>query len=113
MGKANIKFNDGTKWRYKDSDNDKDPYQVEHDMLFDAIRTGKHHNETEYGAMSTLTAILGRMATYCGKEVTMDQALNSELDASPQTYEWEATPPVVPNKQGHYPVPIPGVTNPL
>jgi predicted dehydrogenase len=108
MGRANMKLNDGSHWRF--TEKYQDPYQVEHDVLFDAIRTGQQHNEAENGAMSTMTSILGRMATYCGKEVSMDQALSSELDASPQSYEWDATPPVVPDEQGDYPVPTPGIT---
>jgi hypothetical protein len=108
MGRASMKLNDGSKWRF--TEEHKDAYQVEHDVLFNAIRTGQHHNEAENGAMSTMTSILGRMATYCGKEVSMDQALSSELDASPQSYEWDAIPPVAPDEQGNYPVPTPGIT---
>ena len=36
-------------------------------------------NEGEYGAKSTMTAILGRMATYSGKVVKWDDAINSEI----------------------------------
>jgi hypothetical protein len=44
--------------------------QIEHDRLFDAIRNDRPHNEAVYGAESTMTAILGRMAAYSGKMVT-------------------------------------------
>ncbi len=60
--------------------------------------------------MSTLTAIMGRMAGYSGKVVTRDQALNSTLDLSPDRYTWDATPPVLPDENGDYPVAMPGVT---
>ena len=86
------------------------PYQIEHDVLFDAIRNGKPRAEAEYAAMSTLTAIMGRMAGYSGKVVTRDQALNSTLDLSPDRYTWDATPPVLPDENGDYPVAMPGVT---
>jgi len=95
-------------WRFKGDS--KDPYQVEHDDLFAAIRSGTAYNEAEYGAMSTMTAILGRMATYCGKVVTMKDALASELALTPSAYDFNGTPPSVPNAEGRYPIPIPGVT---
>jgi hypothetical protein len=55
------------------------PYQVEHDTLFDAVRKGKPHNEAACGAMSTLTAIMGRMAAYSGKQIRRQDALESNL----------------------------------
>ncbi len=86
------------------------PYQQEHDDLFASIRSGSPINEAEYGATSTMTAILGRMATYSGKVVTWDEAIASEIDLSPAEYAWDATPPVVPDDSGSYPAPVPGKT---
>jgi myo-inositol 2-dehydrogenase/D-chiro-inositol 1-dehydrogenase len=86
------------------------PYQIEHDVLFDAIRTGKEHNETEIGAFSTLTAILGRMATYSGKLVTWDEALQSELLLTTDVTSWDAAAPVEPDENGYYAIPMPGVS---
>lgn len=86
------------------------PYQIEHDVLFDAIRHDKPRAEAEYAAMSTLTAIMGRMAGYSGKVVTRDEALNSTLDLSPERLAWDARPPVTPDENGNYPVAMPGVT---
>jgi myo-inositol 2-dehydrogenase / D-chiro-inositol 1-dehydrogenase len=82
-------------------------HQEHHDM-FAALRDGKTYNEVQYGAESTMTAILGRMATYSGKIVKWDDALNKGIDLSPQSYDFAATPPVVPDKDGFYPVPVPG-----
>ncbi|HCT46000.1 MAG TPA: oxidoreductase, partial [Phycisphaerales bacterium] len=39
-------------------------------------------------AESTLTAIMGRMSTYTGKTITWEQALNSKLDLSPDSYSF-------------------------
>ena len=86
------------------------PYQIEHDVLFDTVRNDKPHAEAEYAAMSTLTAIMGRMAGYSGKVVTRDEALHSNLDLSPERYTWDAKPPVLPDENGDYPVAMPGVT---
>ncbi len=86
-----------------------DPYQVEHDDLFRAIRTGaKDYNEAEYGAMSTMTAILGRLCTYSGKVIKMADALASEISIMPKSFAFDAEPPVKPNENGEYPIAVPG-----
>ena len=86
----------------------RDPYQQEHDDLFDAIRNNKPYNEAENGAKSTLTAILGRMTTYSGKVIEWDQALNSQVDHMPKIFAWDAPAPVLPGADGLYPIPVPG-----
>ena len=102
---AKISSADGT-WEFKGSPND--AYQQEHDDLFAAIRSGEPYNELDYGAKSTMTAIMGRMATYSGKVVKWDEALNSEIDLSPAKYDFASDPPVLPDEDGFYEVPIPG-----
>jgi predicted dehydrogenase len=54
-------------------------HQEEHDHLFAALRRGEIYNEADFGADSTMTAIMGRMATYCGKTVSWDEACQSQL----------------------------------
>ncbi len=95
-------------YSYKDR-NDRDPQQLEHDLLFEAIRSGNPKNDAEFSAYSTLTAIMGRMAAYTGKEITWEEALNSDLDLSPKRYAWDAEPPVMPGLDGRYPIAIPGL----
>ncbi len=75
----------------------RDPYVQEHADLIASIRAGKPLNEGRRVAESTLTAIMGRMSAYTGKEITWDFALNSsQLDLSPPRYEFGplATPKV-------------------
>ena len=84
----------------------------EHLDLFPDLRAGRIPNEADYGAMSTMTAILGRMATYSGKEISMVDALASEVVVS-HTDDFTSfadTPPVVPDARGRYPLPMPGKT---
>ena len=100
-----------TKWRRRGEP--ANPYQVEHDVLFDAVRNGKPHNEAEYAALSTLTAIMGRMATYSGRVVRWKDAMESELSLMPERLAWDAQPPVLPDGEGFYPVAMPGVTKAL
>ena len=108
IGKPHVITAETDKWQYAGPH--PDPYQLEHDHLFAAIREGKPYNETEYGAHSTMTSILGRMATYSGKEIKWDDAIASEIDLSPASYDFAADPPVVPDEDGNYPVPEPGKT---
>ena len=79
-------------WVYRGEDND--IYQTEHDELFASIRSGKPINNGEYMAKSTLLAIMGRMATYTGQEITWDMALNSKEVLGPEKYEWGPAPAV-------------------
>lgn len=90
---------------------DNDPYQEEHVQLFDAVARGDHkYNDAENAAKSTLTAIIGRMATYSGQKIDAEQALNSGLNIMPKEYSFDATPPVLPNEDGTYNAAIPGIT---
>ena len=89
-----------------------DGHQQEHHDVFADLRGGKIADEGEYGAMSTMTSILGRMATYSGKMVSMDAALKSDLALAPfdkyQSFYEEA--PVKPTSNGTYATPKPGRT---
>ena len=105
---ASITFKNGERWRSELDGGD--PYQIEHDRLFAAIRADTPHNEAENGAFATLTAILGRMATYSGRPVTWDDALASTVELMPRELDWKADPPTLPDADGRYPIPTPGVT---
>jgi predicted dehydrogenase len=85
-------------------------HQVEQDHLLAAILGGRAYNEADYGATSTMTAILGRMASSGGQLLSWDEALNSTLELGPLTLAWDATPPVKPNADGLYPCALPGIT---
>ena len=95
-------------WRIRERG--KDPYQQEHDDLFDAIRNDKPYNEAEYGATSSMTSIFGRMATYSGKVIEWQDAINSTISVMPKEFDWEAEPPSHPGPDGIYPHPVPGKT---
>ncbi len=95
-----VRITAGDEWVFRDEA--PNLYQVEHDELFASIRAGKPINNGEYMAKSSLLAIMGRMATYTGQEITWEMALKSKEDLTPPRYEWGdiATPTVA----------IPGVT---
>lgn len=110
-GEANIVDHKGKVLFQFDKSKENNPYQTEHDELFAAIAKGEYKfADAENGAYSTMTSILGRMATYSGQVIEWDKAINSGLDLHPKTYDWNALPPVLPNADGYYAVATPGVT---
>lgn len=94
-------------WRTNRRENG-NPSQIEHDEFFAAIRNDTYMNDTEWGAMSTMTTLLARMAAHSGQLVEWEDALNSPLSILPEQFAWDANPPVMPDEDGNYPVPIPG-----
>jgi len=86
-----IENGEGSTWKFDEKV--KNMYEVEHDELFASIRQGKPVNNGEYMALSTLLAIMGRMATYTGQRVTWDEAIQATEDLSPASYDWDASPP--------------------
>jgi predicted dehydrogenase len=85
-------------------------WQQELDHFLAAIRKGEVPNECEAAATSTMTAILGRLATYSGKIVKWKDALGSgvQLADTDRLHSLDDSPPVLPDPQGQYPVAVPG-----
>jgi predicted dehydrogenase len=90
------------------------PYQREQDDLVASILgRGPHVFEGDYGAASTMTAVLGRMATYSGQMVTWEDATASTVRLAPDRYALDAVPPAHPDADGAYPAAVPGVSKAL
>lgn len=95
-----------------DKKNENQPYQAEHDELFAAVAKGDYKFwDAERGAKSTMTSILGRMATYSGQIIDWDKAINSGINIHPAEYAWDAKMPVMPDHEGLYAAAIPGITS--
>ena len=110
-GEANITDNKGKILYQFDKTKENNPYQTEHDELFAAIAKGEYKfADAENGAKSTMSSVLGRMATYSGQVVEWDKAINCGLNLQPKAYDWNAMPQLIPDADGHYPIAIPGVT---
>lgn len=106
--KAILRDRTGKELYNHDGKNDINPYQQEHYDLFSSIRNGDLISDTENGAMSTLSAIMGRMATYSGQVITTEMALDSGEKLVPDSLDWDAEPPVQPGEDGEYAIPKPG-----
>jgi len=81
----------------------------EHVDLIEAIEKDLKYNEGWFGATSSMTAVLGRMATYSGNIVRWDDAVAKGPDEMPDQFAWDADPPSLPDENGQYPIPVPGV----
>ena len=66
-------------------------YVQEHIDLVNSIKSGKPLNELEGVAISTMTAIMGRMAAYTGQGLTWERALKSKEDTMPAKLDWNMT----------------------
>jgi myo-inositol 2-dehydrogenase/D-chiro-inositol 1-dehydrogenase len=80
-------------WKYerkKDQEGreipDTSPYVQEHIDLVTAIRTNQPRVEAENTAIATMTAIMGRISAYTGKEVTWEEMMSSDLQLGPAEY---------------------------
>jgi hypothetical protein len=88
-------------------------HQQEQTDLIAAMRSGNRYNEGYIGANSSMTAVLGRLANYCGKVVTWDDAVNKGVSEFPEVMDWNAEAPVKKDENGDYPIPMPGVYSPF
>lgn len=87
------------------------PYDIEWEVIIDAIRENKVHNELERGVAASVTTSMGRMAAHTGQVITYDQMLNSDHVMAPNVTELvlNGESPLMPDENGRYPVPEPGI----
>lgn len=86
---------------YEHQGDETNPYVQEHVDLIASIRNGKPLNEGRRVAESTMTAVMGRMSAYTGRELSWDWAMNaSKLNLCPPEFKMGDCPLC--------PVPVPG-----
>jgi predicted dehydrogenase len=95
-------------WRVRQPE--PNPYQLEWDHLFAAIRQDKPYNEVKRGAEASLVTAMGRMAAHTGQLITFDQMLNHEHEfaAGVDKLTMDSPAPLKAGPDGKYPVPEPG-----
>jgi len=86
------------------------PYQVEWDVLLNAIRQNRPHNEVRRAAFANLASIMGRASVHYQRIVTWDEVMASDFRFCPNvdSLTKESPAPVQADSQGGYPVPVPG-----
>ena len=97
-------------WEY--GQRDPNPYHAEWQLLLDAVRQDKPHNEARRAGEADIVALMGRAATHTGQVVTWDQAQSSEFqfvdDIDHLSFDTPA--PIHEGPDGIYPCPQPGLT---
>ncbi|TVR74569.1 MAG: twin-arginine translocation signal domain-containing protein [Marinilabiliales bacterium] len=63
------------------------PYDQEIINLVTAIRTGNYINETQNVSEACMTALMGRVSAYTGREVTWEEMMNSSMNLGPESLE--------------------------
>ncbi|MCF6223818.1 MAG: Gfo/Idh/MocA family oxidoreductase [Flavobacteriaceae bacterium] len=76
--------------------------------FINSVLEGIQVNNTEYGAKSTLTTIMGRMAAETGQEITMENLLQSTESIVPKDISWHSKSVLTPDKYGNYKIEKPG-----
>lgn len=97
-------------WAYEG--NEPNPYHVEWQLLLDAIRQDKRHNEARRAAEADLVALMGRAAAHTGKETTWDQMMDSKFEfvSNIDAMTFESPAPIKAGADGIYAAPEPGRT---
>jgi predicted dehydrogenase len=97
-----------TTWQYDGPDCNR--FDLEHVALFSAIRGGKPINNSLYMARSSMLGIMATWCTYTGQVISWEEAMLSKRVVAPERYALDADPPTLPDADGRYPMPTPGVT---
>jgi predicted dehydrogenase len=94
---------------------DPNPYVVEWQLLLDAIRQDKPHNEAHRAGEAEIAALMGRAATHMGKEVTWDQVMQSDFQYIDDidNLSFDTPAPIHDGPDGIYPCPQPGISEEL
>ena len=87
------------------------PWNAEWRVLLESIRNDRPQNEARRAAESNLADMMGRAAIHSGKIITLDDVMTSNFQFCPNadTMDYDTEPPLKPDADGRYPVPIPGV----
>ncbi len=86
------------------------PWQAEWNSLLKAIREDLPHNEAKRAALSNMTDLMGRAAVHMGRIISWDEMMNSNFQfcANIDRLDSDCEPPIKPDSEGRYPVPVPG-----
>ena len=87
------------------------PWQYEWNNFIQSIITDRPHNEAKRAVYSDLTSLMGRAAAHTGEEVTWDDMMKSRFQfcENYSALDYDSEPPALPNDEGQFPVPIPGM----
>ena len=86
------------------------PWQYEWNVFIDSIRNDRPHNEIQRAVYSDLTSLMGRAACHTNEIVTWDQMMASRFQFCDylDDLRYDSPAPVKADRDGWFPVPIPG-----
>ena len=86
------------------------PWQYEWNVFIDSIRNDRPHNEIQRAVYSDLTSLMGRAACHTNQIVTWDQMMKSGFQFCDylEDLRYDSPAPVKADREGWFPVPIPG-----
>ena len=97
-------------WQFDRADDN--PYVAEWQVLLDAIRRGRDHNEARRATYADVVALMGRIAAHTGQYITREQVEESDYqfvqDIDSMTFDTPA--PIHEGPDGLYPAPRPGIS---
>ncbi|TMU50710.1 Gfo/Idh/MocA family protein [Flagellimonas algicola] len=96
-----------TFWKYRDNTDIGNSQKVQTKFI-QAILNGTRFNDTTYGAESTLTTIMGRLAAETGQVMTLDNLIKSSETIVPADLSWNSKSLEEPMATGVYKIVKPG-----
>jgi len=98
------------KWKFAGQHNN--PGAAEQKALIEAVRNNKPINSGYHMNNSTMMGVMGQVACYTGKPVKWEEIWKSDFSFGPppENVTMDMAPPTKPEKNGDYPIPIPGET---
>lgn len=105
----NCRIEGDNAWEYKPKGKKTSMYENEQRELFDAVRSGRVINNSDYMYTSTMLGVLAQRVCYTGSRITWDEAVSCPETFLKPEYHWQMEPPVTPGPDGLYPSPLPGI----
>ena len=86
------------------------PWQYEWNVFIESIRQDRPHNELKRAVYSDLTSLMGRAACHTNQIVTWDQMMESRFQFCDylDDLRYDSPAPVKADRDGWFPIPIPG-----
>jgi len=104
----------GDNWGYRGvSGREENHFKIEHVHQSEAIRKGEKLHDGWHGSMASMIAVMGRMATYSGREIDWNEVVEKGTTVFPhgKSLTWDTNPPTMP-KDGKYEIAVPGRYDP-
>ena len=97
-----------TFWKFREHKDDIGFYQEVQNKFIGSLLNGTYINNTEYGAKSTLTTLMGRVSAETGLSITLEEFIKSDETLAPNDMSWDSKSVQTPDENGNYEIVRPG-----